>query len=74
MEHKNILPVTKISYSGLEFQNQKAKIKLGALTCHPPENQYNIRKHLKSLTNNRQKFACHAVYTVYTDGLSWAVS
>jgi hypothetical protein len=48
-EDKNLLPVTKITYGGMEFESQKARVKLGALTCHPPENQYDLKKHLETL-------------------------
>ena len=48
-EDKNLLPITSITYGGIKFENQNAKIKLGALTCHPPEHLYDIKEHLKTL-------------------------
>ena len=33
----------------MKFESQKAKIKIGPLTCYPPEQQYNVKKHLELL-------------------------
>ena len=48
-EDKSLLPITGIKYKGLEFEIQKATVKIGALTCHPLENQYDMKTHLESL-------------------------
>ena len=48
-EDKNLLPITAITYGNMKFESQKAKIKIGTLTCYPPEQQYNVKKHTSLL-------------------------
>ena len=49
IEDQNLLPITGFTYKGIEFEIQKATVKIGALNCYPPENQYDMKKHLESL-------------------------
>merc|ERR1712223_974947 len=58
IEDQTLLPITGFTYKGIEFEIQKATVKIGALNCYPPENQYNMKKHLESLeqrTNDTNK-------------------
>ena len=43
------MPITAITYGNIKFESQKAKIRIGPLTCYPPEQQYNVKKHLELL-------------------------
>ena len=43
------MPITGITYEGVEFEGQKTRIKVGPLTCLPNENQYDLRQHLETL-------------------------
>ena len=48
-DEKILLPITGITYKGVKFEGQHTKINVGPLTCHPPTNQYDFRKHLESI-------------------------
>ena len=43
------MPITGITYKGVEFEGQKTRIKVGPLTCLPNENQYDLRQHLETI-------------------------
>ena len=43
------MPITGITYEGVEFKGQKTRIKVGPLTCLPNENQYDLRQHLETI-------------------------
>ena len=43
------MPITGITYEGVEFEGQKTRIKVGPLTCLPNENQYDLRQHLETI-------------------------
>jgi Na+-transporting NADH:ubiquinone oxidoreductase subunit C len=48
-DKKTLLPITGITYKGVEFEGQQTKINVGPLTCHPPANQYDFRQHLATI-------------------------
>ena len=48
-DEKTLLPITGITYEGVEFEGQKTRIKVGPLTCLPNENQYDLRQHLETI-------------------------
>ena len=48
-DEKTLLPITGITYEGVEFEGQKTRIMVGPLTCLPNENQYDLRQHLETI-------------------------
>ena len=48
-DKKTILPITGITYKGVEFEGQQTVINVGRLTCHPSANQYDFRQHLVTI-------------------------